>query len=122
MSNIFIELNVVEVGEEASLMLDEGMMILFNDTVPADLKGIAVVHDASNITDEIKVGDKLEIDGHSFEILFVGEKANETLGELGHATFNFDGEKHSELPGTICLEKKAIPEIKTNSVITFHRG
>ncbi|GIO26936.1 PTS glucitol/sorbitol transporter subunit IIA [Ornithinibacillus bavariensis] len=117
----FLQLNVVEIGEEALFMFEESMMILFNDTVPADLKGISVIHDNRNITEEIKAGDEMVIGNESFKILFVGDKANETLQELGHATINFNGETSSELPGTICTEKKAIPEITGNSVISFHR-
>ncbi|SES92108.1 PTS system, glucitol/sorbitol-specific IIA component [Oceanobacillus limi] len=117
----YVEVNVVEVGEEAALMFEEGMMILFNDTVPADLKGIAVVHDGRDFSGELQVGDHMVVDGESFEILFVGSKANETLKELGHATFNFDGETHSDMPGTVCLEKKPIPEMHENTTISFQR-
>ncbi|WP_236686969.1 PTS glucitol/sorbitol transporter subunit IIA [Ornithinibacillus contaminans] len=121
MSEEYLRLTIIEVGEEATLMFEEDIMILFNDTVPLDLKGISVIHDAKTIKNEIKSGDTMVINNEGFHILFVGDKANETLNELGHATFNFNGESHSELPGTICLEKKAIPKIKKGSIITFHR-
>ncbi|MEN2465735.1 PTS glucitol/sorbitol transporter subunit IIA [Ornithinibacillus sp. FSL M8-0202] len=120
--SVYLELNVVEVGEEATLMFEESMMILFNDTVPADLKGISVIHNSRNIMEEIQAGDEMVIDGESFKILFVGNKVNETLQELGHATFNFNGEMQADLPGTVCLEKKEIPDIRTKSKITFQRG
>ncbi|SFE12145.1 PTS system, glucitol/sorbitol-specific IIA component [Lentibacillus persicus] len=121
MSNAYYNINVVEVGTEAPLMTEENMIILFNETVPADLKSIAFVHNGETISGEIKTGDKMVIDGEAFEILFVGDKVNETMQDLGHATFHFNGEATSELPGTVCLEKKSIPEISVGSTISFAR-
>jgi len=117
----YLQLNVLEVGEDAPLMMEEGMMILFNDTVPQELKDIAVIHNGRDIAPELQSGDVMQIGDESFEVLFVGSKANETLNEHGHATFSFDGSTHSELPGTVCLEKKAIPEIKQDTVIRFYK-
>ncbi|ASN07297.1 PTS glucose transporter subunit IIABC [Virgibacillus necropolis] len=121
MTTTYTEINVVELGAEAGLMFEEKMMILFNDTVPADLKDIAVVHDKRLWTEEVKTGDEMVIDGEAFKVLFVGDKANETLKELGHATFHFNGSTNSDLPGTICLEAKPIPHLTSNSVISFRR-
>lgn len=121
MSNAYYNVNVVEVGSEAPLMTEENMIILFNETVPADLKSIAYVHNGDTISEEIKTGDKMVIDEDPFEILFVGDKVNETMQDLGHATFHFNGEANSELPGTVCLEAKPIPEISVNSTISFTR-
>ncbi|HLS08206.1 PTS glucitol/sorbitol transporter subunit IIA [Lentibacillus sp.] len=121
MANAYYNVNVVEVGSDAPLMTEENMIILFNHTVPADLKSIAYVHDGDTISEEIKAGDQMVIDGEAFDILFVGDKANETMKDLGHATFHFNGESSSDLPGTVCLEAKPIPEISVNSTISFTR-
>ncbi|SFB00324.1 PTS system, glucitol/sorbitol-specific IIA component [Lentibacillus halodurans] len=121
MTNTYYNVNVVEIGSDASLMLEEKMVILFNNTVPEDLRSIAFVHDGGELTDEIKAGDQLVIDGDTFDILFVGDKVNETMRDLGHATFHFNGETISDLPGTVCLEDKSIPQISENSTISFNR-
>ncbi|WP_174614564.1 PTS glucitol/sorbitol transporter subunit IIA [Virgibacillus ihumii] len=121
MANSYYNINIVEVGSDAPLMLEEKMIILFNNTVPADLKSIAFVHDGGEFVDEIKAGDQMIIAGEAFDILFVGNKANETMKDLGHATFHFNGESNSELPGTICLEDKVIPTINENTIISFNR-
>jgi PTS system glucitol/sorbitol-specific IIA component len=117
----YAELNVVEIGADASLMFEEKIMILFNNSVPDDLKEIAVVHDSA-IQEEIEAGDEMVIDGEVFKILFVGDKVNETMNELGHATFNFSGESHSELPGTVCLEERPIPHISEGNKISFRKA
>jgi len=121
MTNSYYIVNVLEVGSEASLMLEEKMIILFNNTVPQDLKSIAFVHDGGELKGVIKAGDQMVIDGEDFDILFVGDKANETMKDMGHATFHFNGETSSELPGTVCLEEKPIPQIDTNSTISFKK-
>lgn len=122
MPNAYYNINVVEVGPDAALMLEEKMVILFNHTVPEDLKSIAYVHDGGEIKEDIRAGDQMVIDGETFDILFVGGKANETMRDLGHATFHFNGETSSELPGTICLEDKPIPQISENSTISFNKS
>ncbi|RDW20689.1 PTS glucitol/sorbitol transporter subunit IIA [Oceanobacillus chungangensis] len=118
----YLQINVTEIGEEASLMAEDGMIILFNDTVPFELKSIAVVHDNESITAELKAGDEMEIDGEAFKILHVGNKVSETMKELGHATFHFSGEDSSDMPGTVSLENKEIPQINKDSIISFIRN
>lgn len=105
MSQLQLDLNVTEVGEDVELMKEEGILILFNNTVPEDLKTIAVIHDGA-FHQDIKSGDDMIINGELFRIHHVGDKANETLSQLGHATFNFEGETEYDMPGTVYLEKK----------------
>lgn len=121
MAASYLEVNVVGIGSDAELMFEEKIMILFNNTVPNELKEIAIVHDVQSWSEEVIVGDKMVIDGEVFNVLFVGDKANETLRDLGHATFNFDGAADSKLPGTICLEAKPIPRVTPSTVISFKR-
>ncbi|CDO03531.1 PTS system glucitol/sorbitol-specific transporter subunit IIA [Oceanobacillus picturae] len=121
MTKPYVDVNVVQVGQDAELMLEENMIILFNSSVPNDLKEIAVVHDGGSLSIALQAGDEMLIDEEVFKVLFVGDKANETLTELGHATFHFNGESHSDMPGTVCLENKTIPPINENTVISFRR-
>ena len=120
MSTLQLDLNVIDIGEDVELMQEESILILFNNTVPDELKTIAVIHDGE-FNQEIKSGDEMIINGESFQILHVGDKANETLEQLGHATFNFEGETEYNMPGTVYLEKKTIPKIELGSIISFHR-
>ena len=39
------------------------------------------------------------------------------LEELGHITINFNGSIEEPLPGTICVEKKEMPDFKIGSEI-----
>lgn len=120
MSQLQVDLNVIDIGEDVELMKEEGLLILFNNTVPEDLKTIAVIHDGV-FKEEIISGDEMIINGEAFRIIHVGDKVNETLSQLGHATFNFEGETEFDMPGTVYLEKKAIPRIELGSTISFNR-
>lgn len=119
MNTSYYDINVVEIGTEAGMMAEEKMLILFNNMAPADLRSIAIVHDGKMLSKEIKAGDEMVIDDQVYKILFVGEKVNETMKDLGHATFHFNNEKSSDLPGTVCLEDKGMPEVNNGSTISF---
>jgi PTS system glucitol/sorbitol-specific IIA component len=112
---------VTEIGSEVELFLTEKMMIIFNETAPSDLRDIAVVHKEAKLEEEIEVGDVLTIDNQIFKITFVGQKVNNTIRELGHCTIAFNGADHVDLPGTLCVEEKPIPEIKPGTKIGFSR-
>ena len=69
------------------------------------------------INGEIAAGQYVVIDGQEFKITCVGYEAPITLKGLGHCTFNFSGATEAELPGTIYMENKPMPDIKIGSVI-----
>ncbi|MGJ7919025.1 PTS glucitol/sorbitol transporter subunit IIA [Neobacillus sp. LXY-4] len=110
---------VTEIGSEVQLFLTEKMLIIFNETAPADLKSIGVIHEETELLQDIEAGDTLILGGNSFKISFVGGKANQTIRELGHCTLAFNGETSADLPGTICVEDKPIPELLEGIELVF---
>lgn len=111
------ESKIVEIGEEVEIFAEENMLIIFNDTVPEALRMIGVVHEKTELLADVEAGDVLEINGDRFKILFVGSKVNDTLKDIGHCTISFDGENSAPLPGTMCVEKKPLPDLKVNTTI-----
>jgi glucitol/sorbitol PTS system EIIA component len=112
---------VTEIGSQVGLFLEEKMFILFNESAPADLRDVAIVHTHCSLEEDIKVGDELVIDNQSFKITSVGSKANETMRDLGHTTVALNGSTESEMPGTICVEEKEIPSINVSSQLIFRQ-
>lgn len=110
---------VTEIGADVEMFSEEKMMIIFNDSVPKDLRDIAVIHNISPLEGQIEVGDELAFDNQTYRITFVGAKVNETVSELGHCTINFNGADHGELPGTLCVEEKEMPTIAISTTITI---
>ena len=58
-----------------------------------------------------------KIDENEYKITCVGEEAPVTLAGLGHCTIRFNGMTEAELPGTLYVEEKAVPEIKVGTTI-----
>ena len=112
---------VTEVGSQVGLFLQDKMIVLFNETAPSDLREIAVIHQYSPLEEDITVGDELVIGNQSFKITSVGYKVNETMRELGHSTVSFNGSLEAELPGTLCVEDKEVPNINVSSQIIFRK-
>ncbi len=53
---------------------------------------------------DIEVGDTIIIAEKAFEVTAVGDEAQKTFKELGHATINFAGRDVPDLPGHIMLK------------------
>ena len=111
------EAKITEIGEEVELFADEQMMVIFNNTVPEELRSFAVIHEKAELLEGVEAGDVLEINGERFEILYVGNKVNDTLRDLGHCTISFSGEASADLPGTMCVEKAPLPELALGAEI-----
>lgn len=113
------ESKIVEIGEEVAAFTEENMLVIFNDTVPPDLKTIGVIHEKTQLLDQVEVGDILEISGSRYEITSVGHKVNDTLQDIGHCTIAFNGEAEADLPGTMCVEQKPLPDLELDSKISI---
>ena len=91
-------------GSEAKAFLKElNYIILFNDNAPSELAEISILHTAE-LHGDIAVGDTVIIGDKVFEITAVGDEAQHTFKELGHATINFAGRDVPDLPGHIMLK------------------
>lgn len=116
---IIYESFITEVGAEVALFAAENMVIIFNETIPDELRSIAVIHKQQKVKDDIEKGNYLYINGERFEILHVGNKVNETFRELGHCTIKFSGVDEEDLPGTLIVEQKPVPVITENMKLKF---
>ena len=92
-------------GSEAKAFLKElNYMILFNDNAPSELAEISILHTVAELKSDIAVGDTVIIGDKVFEVTAVGDEAQHTFKELGHATINFAGRDIPDLPGHIMLK------------------
>lgn len=117
------EAKIKEIGEEVEIFSEENMMVIFNDTVPEELRSFAVIHEKADLQEKVETGDVLEINDERYEILFVGGKVNDTLRDIGHCTISFSGEVSEDLlPGTMCVEKKPMPELALGAAIRIFKA
>ncbi|MCH5584679.1 PTS glucitol/sorbitol transporter subunit IIA [Shimazuella sp. AN120528] len=118
--SVLFEATATKIGELVSKFAKEKLLILFDENAPEELHDITVLHTDRKNAGEITPKDVLVIDGQSFQISFVGDTANKTMQEMGHVTIKFDGGQ-GDLPGTICVEDKPVPNVQVGSKIQFIR-
>lgn len=112
---------VKEIGEFA-FFEEEPIIILFNTTAPEGLKEVCVLHDyqAEPSSDLLQVGSKISFGDQEYRVKDIGNLANNSLKELGHASFYFDLAADQELlPGSVSLEPNQVPVIKVGDEIKF---
>ena len=111
---------IVRIGDQANLFLDEGIVVFFGDNAPEELQDFAVVHKLNEITKEIVVGSKIILSDANLEVPAVGAVANENFKNLGHLVLKLDGTVVAALPGDVSCkyDKKPVIEIGDRLEIT----
>lgn len=117
MDNLY-SVTVTSVGEMATAFAEEGILVFFGPDAPEELHEFAILTDhSSGPVRPITTGDELEIDGTAFEILCVGDVANDNVASLGHLVVKFNGLTEPELPGDVSLPSVEAPLIEPGAVI-----
>lgn len=111
------ETKVTTVGESVADFKEEDIFVTFGEKAPDTLKDHCYIIEVSELSGELAVGQKVDIDGKEYTITAIGNKAQQHLSDLGHVTFAFTGETAPELPGTIYMEKAEVPDLKEGSTI-----
>ena len=110
---------VQSIGPEAELFKEEKMVILFGKDAPDALADYCYNIEVQPVTEAITDKQTLVIDEQTYQITAAGEVVLTNLDTLGHITIKFDGATTPELPGTLYVEEKAIPEITVGTTITI---
>jgi len=112
---------IVEIGELVPDFESEGVLVLFGESAPSELKDMSVIHRPDNNAQEtIEKGGNLTISGNKYKIQEVGSLANKNFGELGHISIYFGNDKPQEvLPGAIFVTPNVFPNMKIGDVIIF---
>lgn len=117
---MIFETKVTGIGEEAKYFFEKGQLITFGEHVLETLKDFCCYIELRPVEKKIKPGQKFVIDGNSFEILDVGEIAEDNLKKLGHIVIKFVQEKQTDyLAGGICVKGSKIPELKVGTKISI---
>ena len=111
---------IVRIGDQANLFLEEGIVVFFGDNAPEELQDFAVVHKLNEITKEIVVGSKIILSDANLEVTAVGPVANENFKNLGHLVLKLDSAVEAALPGDVSCkyDKKPVIQIGDRLEIT----
>ena len=111
---------IVRIGDQANLFLDEGIVVFFGDNAPEELQDFAVIHKLNEITDDIVTGSKIVLSDANLEVTAIGPVANENFKNLGHLVLKLDSATQAALPGDVSCkyDKKPVIEIGDRLEIT----
>jgi PTS system glucitol/sorbitol-specific IIA component len=112
---------VTEIGELVPAFIAEGMLVFFGEGAPEELRDFCIMHEVSHKQDQLVVGDYVVIDSYEFEILAVGDVANENLMNLGHLNLKANGNTQPDLPGDVCIAEVELPEIRVGTSFSITR-
>ena len=103
---------ITHVGSDALHFLKEDVpfIILFDETVPAELAEIAVLHQSQKLLVPIGPGDTVLLGEKVYAVTAVGDSVNQTMEELGHCTLCFKASDVPDRPGCIMLGGDEAPE------------
>ena len=106
------ESEIVQIGDQAELFLNEGIVVFFGDNAPEELQEFAVLHKLNEINGEITVGSTIELSGAELRVTAVGHVANENFKNLGHLVLKLDSAIEAALPGDVSCSFEKKPEVK----------
>lgn len=106
---------VVEIGPLVTEFIDAGILVFFGEGAPPELVEFSIIHNGKVLEKDINPGDVILIDQSEFNVLAVGDVANDNFRNLGHLIIKFNGKSKAELPGDVCVEKKQVPPINVGS-------
>ena len=90
---------VKSIGKDVGAFAGADFLIIFGDSAPAELKDYCYGVDVNPINGQIKAGDVLRFDDQEYTITSIGP----------------------EMPGSMYVEKKPLPEIHVGTVIQIVR-
>ncbi|WP_152657844.1 PTS glucitol/sorbitol transporter subunit IIA [Oceanobacillus sp. CFH 90083] len=116
-----VKTHILEIGALVPEFEEENLLVLFNETVPPELKDISVVHRFDETPDNaLKPGGALVIGDKEYKIEKVGDEANPNLESLGHLSIYFKDDKNEEiLPGAILVTPSDFPVLTVGDAIVI---
>jgi PTS system glucitol/sorbitol-specific IIA component len=115
--SVIYENKVKAIGGAVKEFKDADFLLIFGDSAPDGLKDYCYSVDVNPIQGVIQPGQVIHFDDQDYVITAVGDEAPKTLKELGHCTIRFNGASVPELPGSLYVEKKPLPDMKVGTVI-----
>ncbi|RGS70436.1 PTS glucitol/sorbitol transporter subunit IIA [Mitsuokella sp. AF21-1AC] len=113
---------VQELGEQVNAFKGAGMLIMFNENAPQELREYCILHRGNKLEDTVQSGDILKLGDTSYKVVFVGNQVQKNLKDLGHITLRFNANKDGEsLEGSLYLEEKPVADVAPGDEIAIYR-
>jgi glucitol/sorbitol PTS system EIIA component len=106
---------ISSIGPMVDEFLSEGVVVLFGEGAPEELREFAILHNGKTLSAPIAAGDVVSFDDVRYRVLAVGDVANSNLSNLGHFVMKCNGMTEPEMPGDVCVEMKVPPKLHVGS-------
>ena len=112
------EVTVTAIGNLARTFLENNSsVIILNEGIRPNLADMVLEHTPADLTEDIVAGDMLKFGSREYEIVNVGDVANDTIREEGHCTLVFNAQ--GSMPGQIIVKGSAPPMLMVGAKIAF---
>ena len=113
---------VTEMGPLTSEFIDAGMLVFFGADAPEELREFAILHDGTELKQDVAPGDMICIGDSCFSVLAVGEVANKNLSALGHFIVKFNGESITYSDSLIFIDNVRDTHLNNPFCYLYHLG
>lgn len=110
---------VIAIGTMVQELLQQGIVVLFDNTAPKELQEISIVHTGGTLAKDVIKGDFMILGDSVYTVTAVGELANRNLKNIGHVCLKFDARTSPELPGDLHLKGEKLPLITEGDTIAI---
>ena len=111
MDEIKLRTRVVSVGELVEEFLSAQVLVFFGEGAPEELAEFSIIHSAEINLATVAPGDTLLLGAESFDVLAVGDVANQNLAALGHLVVKANGATEPEMLGDVSVTAKPLPRL-----------
>jgi PTS system glucitol/sorbitol-specific IIA component len=108
---------VVAIGPLVPEFVEQRILVFFQVGAPPELAEFSILTEPTELVEDVRPGDRIVIDGHSYRVTAVGEVANTNLRNLGHLILKCNSRTEPELPGDVCTQAKDLPPIRVGTTI-----
>lgn len=114
---IKLRARVTAIGENVEEFRQAQLMVFFADGAPEELAEFSILHIAEVNLATVAPGDTLQLGAELYEVLAVGDVANENLANLGHLVVKANGLIEAEMLGDACVTAKPLPRLRVGDPI-----
>ena len=108
-STVLYDTTVTSVGQMVEDFRQQGVVILFDERAPEELRDFAVIHAPTVTVSGPAPGDVVVLGDVQLPVLAVGAVVQDNLMALGHLDLKADDRTEAALPGDVCVPSGDLP-------------
>lgn len=110
-ATVLYDTTVTAVGQMVDDFRQQGVVILFDERAPEELREFAVIHSPTVTDSGPAPGDVVVLGDVELPVLAVGAVVQDNLLALGHLDLKADDRTEAALPGDVCVPSGVLPAL-----------